>query len=202
MFEKHLKNQFRKFDFSATVTFDRSKIGVKRIIAIITEIGFEASVRAETDNFAILEQKDQIRKWKRAFLISLIFGVPSMVLMMLFMLPSHEEAVIPPHNIIPGLSVENLVMFLLATPVQFIAGRKFYIAAFKAIKHKALNMDVLIMMATSVAYAYSCGIVIWAMIAQTEHSPRTFFETPPMLITFISLGRWLEHIAKGQARKI
>ena len=184
------------------MTFDRSKIGVKRIIAIITEIGFEASVRAETDNFAILEQKDQIRKWKRAFLISLIFGVPSMVLMMLFMLPSHEEAVIPPHNIIPGLSVENLVMFLLATPVQFIAGRKFYIAAFKAIKHKALNMDVLIMMATSVAYAYSCGIVIWAMIAKTEHSPRTFFETPPMLITFISLGRWLEHIAKGQARKI
>ena len=77
-----------------------------------------------------------------------------MILMMLFMLPSHEEAVIPPKNIIPGLSVENLVMFLLCTPVQFVAGRKFYIAAFKAIKHRALNMDVLIMMATSVSQIY------------------------------------------------
>ena len=77
-----------------------------------------------------------------------------MILMMLFMLPSHEEAIIPPFNIISGLSVENLVMFLLCTPVQFIAGRKFYIAAYKAIKHKALNMDVLIMMATSVSFYF------------------------------------------------
>ena len=84
-------------------------------------------------------------------MISLFFGVPAMILMMLFMLPSHEEAVIPPHNIIPGLSVENLVMFLLATPVQFIAGKKFYIGAYKSIKHKSLNMDVLIMMATTVS---------------------------------------------------
>jgi Cu+-exporting ATPase len=135
---------------SATISFDRSLITVRGIIDEIVNIGFDAEIRNDTDNFAILEQKDQIKKWRRAFIISLSFGVPSMILMMLFMLPSHEEAVIPPHNIIPGLSVENLVMFLLCTPVQFIAGRKFYIAAFKAIKHKALNMDVLIMMATSV----------------------------------------------------
>ena len=85
-------------------------------------------------------------------MISLFFGVPSMILMMLFMLPDHENAVIPGHNLIPGLSVENLVMFLLCTPVQFIAGKKFYIGAFKAIKHRALNMDVLIMMATTVIF--------------------------------------------------
>ena len=72
-----------------------------------------------------------------------------MVLMMLFMLPTHESAVIPPKNIVPGLSVENLVMFLLCTPVQTFAARKYYINTWAAIKHRALNMDVLIVMATS-----------------------------------------------------
>ena len=137
-------------------------------------------------------------KWKRSFLISLIFGLPAMILMMLFMLPSHENAVIPAHNIVPGLSVENLVMFLLCTPVQTFAARKYYINTFAAIKHRSLNMDVLIVMATSISYLYSILIVVWAMAVKTEHSPRTFFETPPMLITFVSLGRWLEHIAKGK----
>ena len=121
-----------------------------------------------------------------------------MILMMLFMLPSHENAVIPAHNIIPGLSVENLVMFLLCTPVQTFAARKYYINTYAAIKHRSLNMDVLIVMATSISYLYSILIVVWAMAVKTEHSPRTFFETPPMLITFVSLGRWLEHIAKGK----
>ena len=170
----------------------------RQIIEKIVSIGFQADIRTETNNAAMLEHTESIRKWRRSFLISLIFGVPAMVLMMLFMLPTHETAVIPPHNIVPGLSVENLVMFLLCTPVQTFAARKYYINTWAAIKHKALNMDVLIVMATTISYLYSILIVLWAMAVKTEHSPRTFFETPPMLITFISLGRWLEHIAKGK----
>ena len=183
---------------SATITFQRDVITPRTIIEKIISIGFEAQIRSDTDNAAMLEHTDAIRKWKMAFLSSLFFGVPAMVLMMLFMLPSHENAVIPAKNIIPGLSVENLVMFLLCTPVQTYSARKFYINAFAAVRHGSLNMDVLIVMATSIAYLYSVAIVLWAMIIQTEHSPRTFFETPPMLIVFISLGRWLEHIAKGK----
>ena len=120
----------------------------------------------------MLEHTESIRKWRKSFLISLLFGVPAMVLMMLFMLPTHESAVIPPKNIVPGLSVENLVMFLLCTPVQTFAARKYYINTWAAIKHRALNMDVLIVMATSISYLYSVLIVVWAMAVKTEHSPR------------------------------
>ncbi|UJR09414.1 hypothetical protein I4U23_013655 [Adineta vaga] len=177
--------------------YDVSQIGPRDIIRELDSIGFPASLIDE-DTKASSSAKvhhRETQRWRNSFLLAAIFGIPAMIIMMAFMFKwkNHEDA----PQVIRGLSLENLIMFLLSTPVQWISGRYFYIQAFKALKHRSANMDVLIVMATTTAYVYSCIVVLFN-IYQRLPSPITFFDVPPMLMMFVALGRWLEHIAKGK----
>ncbi|XP_030848168.1 copper-transporting ATPase 2 isoform X1 [Strongylocentrotus purpuratus] len=173
--------------------YDPGSIGPRTIMDSIEDAGFDCEISTEENQINLANQHMKtIKKWRTSFFISLIFGVPAITTMLYFMISKNHIIVIP------GLSLENLILFICATMVQFLGGRYFYVQAYKALKHRTANMDVLIMMATSTAYVYSLIIVLVAIGRQEDGSPMTFFDTPPMLLVFVSLGRWLEHMAKAK----
>ena len=84
---------------------------------------------------------------------------------------------------------------LLATPVQFWLGARFYIAGFKAVRAGAGNMDLLVALGTSAAY----GLSVYLMLTHSGHgAPHLYFEASAVLITLVMLGKWLEARAKRQ----
>ncbi|XP_055083495.1 copper-transporting ATPase 2 [Periophthalmus magnuspinnatus] len=180
----------------AQIHFNPEMIGARDIIKTIKDLGFEASLRKEAVKNN-MDHSEEIKQWRNSFLTSLIFGIPVMGLMIYMMVIEHNS-MHEDHNILPGLSWFNLIFFILCTPVQIFGGRYFYIQAYASLKHCTANMDVLIVLATSIAYIYSCVVLIVAMAERAAQSPHTFFDTPPMLFVFIALGRWLEHLAKSK----
>uniref|UniRef100_A0A8D3CQD1 P-type Cu(+) transporter n=1 Tax=Scophthalmus maximus TaxID=52904 RepID=A0A8D3CQD1_SCOMX len=175
----------------AQIQFDPEVLGARDIITIVQSLGFKASL-VKPGLKSNLDHSKEITQWKNSFLLSLVFGLPVMGLMIYMMVMDsqhgeHGGAMPEEQNLLPGLSLLNLVFFLLCTPVQIFGGR-----------HRTANMDVLIVLATSIAYIYSCVVLVVAMAEQAAQSPVTFFDTPPMLFVFIALGRWLEHVAKSK----
>ncbi|KAA8537184.1 hypothetical protein F0562_029684 [Nyssa sinensis] len=84
----------------------------------------------------------------------------------------------------------------LVSLVQFVIGKRFYVAAGRALRNGSTNMDVLVALGTSASYFYSVGALLYGAV--TGFWSPTYFETSAMLITFVLLGKYLETLAKGK----
>ena len=85
--------------------------------------------------------------------------------------------------------------FLLATPVQFILGARFYVAGWHALKARTGNMDLLVAIGTTAGWALS--VWLW-LFAGHEGMPHLYFEASAVVVTLVLLGKWLEARAKRQ----
>ncbi len=92
--------------------------------------------------------------------------------------------------------INNLVMFVLSLPVQFVVGFRFYRGSYDALRSKSGNMDLLIGLGTSAAWIYS---TIATFVPSFFPSSGAYFETSAIIITLIQTGNLLEYVTKGRA---
>ena len=152
----------------------------------LSEMGFSVVEEdAGEEDAEFLAHDKEIRRQKRLLVTGVIFTVP------LFLLSMANDLGLLPMGVAHA-SWLNWVMLALATPVQFIVGKDFYTGAFKSLRNRSANMDVLIALGSSVAYFYSV-IVTFGVI-----DSHVYFETSAMIITLIRLGKYLEAKAKGR----
>jgi Cu+-exporting ATPase len=189
----------------AQVTFAAEKARVKYIPTIITQAelrravvsaGFEAmELGGEAEDAEAKAREHEINEQRRLLVIGLIFTVP------LFLLSMGKDFGLLPaffytDNVMEGMRDAQpwfgWLMLALALPVQFYVGWQYYVGAFKALRNKSANMDVLIVMGSSAAFFYSLPITFgWLM-------GHVYYETAAVIITLIKLGKFLEARAKGR----
>jgi Cu+-exporting ATPase len=141
-----------------------------------------------------LKPEKEIRKLKYLSIFALVFGGLTAIFEYIYK--------------ISWFGISNYIwLFFLATPVQFIAGWRFYKGTLDAIKAKQANMDSLIALGTSAAWLYSAIYafqgIFWPEIFPkvTMGGPEVYFTESGLIIGFILLGKYFEHLVKGRASR-
>ncbi|EOO29338.1 heavy metal translocating P-type ATPase [Bacillus cereus BAG1X2-3] len=176
---------------SATVDFNPNEVNVNEMKSAITKLGYKLEVKLDDQDASTDHRLQEIERQKKKFIISFILSFP-----LLWAMVSHFA--FTSFIYLPDMLMNPWVQLALATPVQFIIGGQFYVGAYKALRNKSANMDVLVALGTSAAYFYSVYLSIQS-IGSSEHMTDLYFETSAVLITLIILGKLFEAKAKGRS---
>lgn len=176
---------------SATVDFNPDEVNVNEMKSAITKLGYKLEVKPDDQDASTDHRLQEIERQKKKFIISFILSFP-----LLWAMVSHFS--FTSFIYLPDMLMNPWVQLALATPVQFIIGGQFYVGAYKALRNKSANMDVLVALGTSAAYFYSVYLSIQS-IGSSKHMTDLYFETSAVLITLIILGKLFEAKAKGRS---
>jgi Cu+-exporting ATPase len=160
---------------TASVRADRDVMGA--VVAAVRKAGYEAVPRSAAPSaadIAAVSRRDAIE-----VVVAALLTLP--LILPMLAAPFGVDAMLP-----------GWVQLLLATPVQFWIGARFYRAGWSALAHRSGNMDLLVALGTSAAY----GLSLWLLLrGETAH---LYFEAAAVVITLVRLGKWLEVRAKRQ----
>jgi P-type Cu+ transporter len=176
----------------AMVEYNPSLVSKSDIIKKVESLGYGARIKEEENEQETADYRQlEIEKQTGKFIFSAILSLP-----LLWAMVGHFA--FTSFIYVPDMFLNPWVQLALATPVQFVIGKQFYIGAYKALKNRSANMDVLVALGTSAAYFYSLYLSI-ASIGANAHMVELYYETSAILITLILLGKLFEAKAKGRS---
>ncbi|MCW4031209.1 MAG: heavy metal translocating P-type ATPase, partial [Candidatus Bathyarchaeota archaeon] len=167
----------------ATVEYIPTITNISALKKAIIDAGYEVLAIPEEDGMVDVEKiarEKEIKRQKLLVVLGTALSIPIMLIGMLL-----------PVEVFGGEFFKNLVLFALATPGQAIIGWQYYVRTFKRLLHLRANMDTLIAMGTSAAFGYSTVITFFL-------SGDVYFDSAIMILTLITLGKYLEAVAKGR----
>ncbi|MEF2966332.1 heavy metal translocating P-type ATPase [Paenibacillus sp. M1] len=176
---------------TAQVTFEPEEVSLDDIIGKVSQLGYGAALKRSEEEAEDMKAKE-IRRQRTKLIVSAILSFP-----LLWAMAGHFS--FTSWIWTPELFMNPWFQLVLATPVQFVIGRGFYVGAYKALRNGSANMDVLVALGTSAAYFYSLYLSLNSLGMPHGHTPQLYYETSSILITLILLGKWFEALAKGRS---
>jgi Cu+-exporting ATPase len=172
---------------SARVEFDDARADVAALLAAVARAGYGAHVKRDEAAERAAHASQRAAAW-RALRIELAVAAAltaPFVVQMAMMFAGGGAA--------HGELLPRWLQLALATPVQFVIGRRFYVGAWRALRGGAANMDVLIVLGTSIAWLWSAVVTVAGLDAHV------YFEASAAIITLVLVGKALEARARAGA---
>ena len=175
-----------------TIKIDEDIIGYPQIKSIVNKTGYKL---IKEENKEINNKKlDEKRFLLIRFIVSLAFSLPLLIITM-----GHMVGMPLPHIIDPMINPLNfaIIQVILTLPVMLI-GYKFYTVGIKNLFKLSPNMDSLIAISTLAAFIYGIFGIYKINIGEVEYAMHLYFESAAVILTLITLGKYLEAISKGK----
>ncbi|MET3574481.1 heavy metal translocating P-type ATPase [Bhargavaea ullalensis] len=179
---------------TAAVEYNPEQVTPAEMKETIHRLGYELEEKKEEAEGAVDHRQREIKKQTAKFILSAILSFP-----LLWAMVSHFS--FTSFIWVPRAFLNPWVQLALATPVQFFVGGQFYVGAYKALRNKSANMDVLVALGTSAAYFYSLYLSVRSIGSGAASGGMVdlYYETSAVLITLIILGKLFEAKAKGRS---
>ncbi|MED4811553.1 copper-exporting P-type ATPase CopA [Bacillus atrophaeus] len=176
---------------TVAVEYNPKEVAITDLKETVAKLGYQLEQKGEADGETESPQKKEQRKQTVRLIFSAILSFP-----LLWAMVSHFS--FTSFIWVPDIFMNPWMQFALATPVQFVIGWPFYTGAYKALRNKSANMDVLVALGTTAAYVYSLYLTIQSLGAH-GHTDGLYYETSAILLTLILLGKRFEAKAKGRS---